>query len=229
MERDPARPPAVTIKGDGEYTRDTCFGLHSGKLPIQNFGLPCTFSWFSLSLRYSCVCFLWFSLVQSLPASSWEDKCYLCSKGLNTFRVSESSEDIYKSCILRLYVPLSRYKSCVCDWERGWGGGGERKEAMTNGILGEEGRRRCPFLSPTLFWLVIPHPTASAGQKNSDISSAPAQGNDVVAQNNKCKQVALSIHLSPPSPQLFGQIIRGGENIRWKEQSPGWWRCWEVS
>lgn len=111
----------------------------------------------------------------------------------------------------------------------GMGGGGERKEAMTNGILGEEGRRRCPFLSPTLFWLVIPHPTASAGQKNSDISSAPAQGNDVVAQNNKCKQVALSIHLSPPSPQLFGQIIRGGENIRWKEQSPGWWRCWEVS
>ena len=44
-------------------------------------------------------------------------------------------------------------------------------------------KKSCPFLSPTLFWLIISDPTASAGQKNTSTGSVPAR-NDMVAYNN---------------------------------------------
>ena len=65
VERDPASPPVFTIKVDDECGRG---GPHPGKLPTQNFGLPCSLLIsFSFSLRYSCAYFCSFSLAPYLP------------------------------------------------------------------------------------------------------------------------------------------------------------------
>ena len=69
---------------------------------------------FSLSLRYSCACILLLSLAQLLLSQSWAKKFDLCSKGLNTSLCLRITWGYLQSFLLRLYLPLSRNKSCVC-------------------------------------------------------------------------------------------------------------------
>lgn len=130
MEIDPASPPTFKIKINSECTAGKCFGPHSGKLPTLIFGLHC-----SCSLFHS-------SSASDIPVAAFShfllsNYCLISDEQINLIyapniqiplSVSESSEEIYKSFILRLYVPVLKYKSYVCIWEREERS--ERKEVM---------------------------------------------------------------------------------------------------
>lgn len=136
MEIDPASSPTFIIKVNSECITGTGFGPHSEKLRTQIFGLPCSLSWFYsfFSLRYSCTCFLSFSLIQLLPAQSWTNTFDLCSKDLNTSQclriIWGYLQKFYSKAV---YTCFEIQKLCVCL--------GERRREWKEGMTGNEGRK----------------------------------------------------------------------------------------